>query len=179
MLRSHARRMGFGQHRIPISHWMSFPGRRPSAMTKEIQGNLADLSGVALNIWWKQSSLVEWVYTAMREMAMKPSLWIHAWRHLTAASEEEHKVNVNLAKRASTAYTLFTSTRHGTVTKTTATCEDGMVPKTTTQRSGFCMREKLRKQMQQPPRRSTSSTARAPATVSSRNRRLELTRETA
>ena len=45
-----------------------------SAMAKEIRDNPADLSSVALNIGWKLSSLAEWVYTAMREMAMKPPL---------------------------------------------------------------------------------------------------------
>ena len=94
-----------------------------SAMGKEIWDRLADLSSVALNIGWKQSSLAEWVY-----MAMKPSLWIHAWRHLTAASEEEHKVNVERAKRAFAAKTLFAPTHHGTVPETAATCEDSMAP---------------------------------------------------
>ena len=68
------------------------------------EGHLADLSSVALNTGWKRCS--------MQDIAMKPPLWIHAWRHLTATSEEEHKVNVDRAKRAFTANTPFTTTRH-------------------------------------------------------------------
>ena len=99
-----------------------------TAMAKEIRDNPADLSSVALNIGWKRSSLAQWVYTAMREMATRPSPWIPVWRHPMAASEEEHKVNVDRAKRAFTANTLFTPTRLGTVSETTATCEDSMAP---------------------------------------------------
>ena len=60
-------------------------------MANEIRNRPADLSSVALNIGWKRSSLAEWVYKAMQEMSTKPALWIHAWRHLMAASEEERK----------------------------------------------------------------------------------------
>ena len=97
-------------------------------MAKEIRNRPADLSSVALNIGWKRSSLAEWVYKAMHEMSKKPALWIHAWRHLMTASEEERKVNVDRAKRAFTDNTLFTPTHHGTVPETTATCEDSMAP---------------------------------------------------
>ena len=128
-----------------------------------------------------------------------PTLWIHAWRHLTAASEEEHKVNVDGPKRACTANTLFTPTLHGTVPETTATCEDGMAPEDDHPEVGLLhdgeTEEAESSQQpplhlrQQPPQRSSqhlsgalrsySSTARAPAAVSSRNGRLQLTRETA
>ena len=73
-----------------------------STLAKEIRDTPADLSSVALNIAWKRSSLAEWVYKAMHEMSKKPALWIHAWRHLMTASEEERKVNVDRAKRAFT-----------------------------------------------------------------------------
>ena len=99
-----------------------------STLAKEIRDTPADLSSVALNIARKRSSLAEWVYAAMREMSKKPALWIHAWRHLMAASEEERKVNVDRAKQAFTDNTLFTPTHHGTVPETTATCEDSMAP---------------------------------------------------
>ena len=97
-----------------------------STLAKEIRDTPADLSSVALNIAWKRSSLAEWVYATMREMSTKPALWIHAWRHLTTASEEERKVNVDRAKRAFTDNTLFAPTHHGTVPETAATCEDSM-----------------------------------------------------
>ena len=73
-----------------------------STLAKEIRDTPADLSSVALNIAWKRSSLAEWVYAAMRETSTKPALWIHAWRHLMTASEEERKVIVDRAKRAFT-----------------------------------------------------------------------------
>ena len=63
----------------------------------------------------------------MLEMAMKPPLWIHACKHVTAASEEEHTVNDDRAKRAFTANTLFTPLTMA-LSETTATCENGMVP---------------------------------------------------
>ena len=99
-----------------------------STLAKEIQDTPSDLSSVALNIAWKRSSLAEWVYAAMREMSKKPALWIHACRHLMAASEEERKVNVDRAKQAFTDNTLYTPTHHGTVPEATATCEDNMAP---------------------------------------------------
>ena len=99
-----------------------------SAMAKEIRNRPAVLSSVALNIGWKRSSLAEWVYKAMQEMSTKPALWIHAWRHLMAASEEERTMNVDRAKRAFTDNTLFAPTHHGTVPETAATCEDSMAP---------------------------------------------------
>ena len=103
-----------------------------SATPKEIWDNLSDLSSIALNIGWKRSSLAEWVYTAMREIATKPSLWIHAWRHQMAAPQEEHKVNVDCAKLVFAVNTLFAPTRHGTVPETTVgltwiRCEEGSV----------------------------------------------------
>ena len=63
------------------------------------------------------------------------------------ASEEEHKVNVDRAKRVFTANTLSTPTRHGAAPETTATSEEGMAPEDDHQRPGFCMRAKLRKQV--------------------------------
>ena len=99
-----------------------------STLAKEIRDTPADLSSVALNIAWKRSSLAEWVYKAMHEMSKKPALWIHAWRHLMTASEEERKVNVDRAKRAFTDNTLFTPTHIGIVPETAATCEDSMAP---------------------------------------------------
>ena len=59
-----------------------------TAMAKEIRNRPAYLSTVALNIGWKRSSLAERVCKGMGEMSTKPALWIHAWRHLMAASEE-------------------------------------------------------------------------------------------
>ena len=92
-----------------------------------VQG-LQEQRFMAGDIAWKRSSLAEWVYAAMREMSTKPALWIHAWRHLMTASEEERKVNVDRAKRAFTNNTLFAPTHHGTVPETAATCEDSMAP---------------------------------------------------
>ena len=87
-------------------------------------------TSASTNIGWRRSSLAEWVYKAMQEMSTKPALWIHAWKHLMAASEEERKMNVDRAKRAFTDNnTLFAPTHHGTVPETVAaTCLDSMAP---------------------------------------------------
>ena len=123
------------QHRIQSAILMSqVPSKSivswqaTSTLAKEIRDTPADLSSVALNIARKRSSLAEWIYAAMREMSTKPALWIHAWRHLMTASEEERTVNVDRTKRAFTDNTLFAPTHHGTVPETAATCEDSMAP---------------------------------------------------
>ena len=163
------------------------------------EGNLEQACGFEQRC----TELAEWVYKTMQEMSTKPALWIHAWRHLMAASEEERKMNVDRAKRAFTDNTLFAPTHHGTVPETAATCEDSMAPEDDhpevellhegeteeAEADGDVEDIVIEVPVQQLPKRSsqhssdalrsTSSAARARAVVSSRNRRLELTRETA